>query len=236
MLVLVETSSSGLRPGRPYDCGLGLCALPRLQHAPPGDAAVSADWTQLRVARDGTHHVADGRPAYVARFERVLTFHAPGLAPARDVSGAFHIGPDGREAYARRFLETFGFYEGRAAVQDETGWLHVLPNGRPLYGERYDWCGNFQEGRCTVRTREGRYLHLAPDGSAAYNERHRYAGDYRDGAAVVQADDGRSTHIDPDGHPLHGRWFLDLDVFHKGYARARDEEPSAIPQSPRAAW
>jgi hypothetical protein len=185
---------------------------------------MSGDWTRLRVAPDHTHHVIDGRPAYAARFERVLKFHAPGLAPARDASGAFHIGPDGRDAYARRYVETFGFYEGRAAVRDETGWLHVLPDGQPLYGERYAWCGNFQDGRCPVRTREGRYLHLRSDGSAAYAERYRYAGDFRDGAAVVQREDGRSTHVDPDGRLLHGCWFLDLDVFHKGYARARDDD------------
>jgi hypothetical protein len=40
---------------------------------------------------------------------------------------------------------------------------------------------------------------------------------------VVQAEDGRSTHIEADGRFLHERWFLDLDVFHKGLARARDE-------------
>jgi hypothetical protein len=185
---------------------------------------MSADWTRMQVARDGTHHVVDGRPAYAPRFQRVLKFHAPGLAPARDESGAFHIIPDGREAYAQRYLDTFGFYEGRAAAREEGGWTHVLPDGRSLYVERYAWCGNFQEGRCTVRTREGRYLHITLDGSAAYGERYRYAGDFRDGAAVVQRDDGRSTHVDPEGRPLHGRWLLDLDAFHKGYARARDED------------
>jgi hypothetical protein len=41
--------------------------------------------------------------------------------------------------------------------------------------------------------------------------------------AVVQAQDGRSTHIDPGGRRVHGQWFLDLDGFHKGFARARDD-------------
>lgn len=40
---------------------------------------------------------------------------------------------------------------------------------------------------------------------------------------VVQAPDGRSTHVDHAGNLTHGRWFIDLDVFHKGLARARDE-------------
>ena len=31
-----------------------------------------------------------------------------------------------------------------------------------------------------------------------------------------------STHVDVHGEPVYGRWLLDLDVFHKGFARARD--------------
>ena len=41
---------------------------------------------------------------------------------------------------------------------------------------------------------------------------------------MVQSDDGRSTHIDPHGTQVHGGRFLDLDVFHKGCARARDDD------------
>ena len=40
---------------------------------------------------------------------------------------------------------------------------------------------------------------------------------------MAQSDDGRSTHIDSRGELTHGIWFFDLDIFHKGYARARDE-------------
>ena len=39
---------------------------------------------------------------------------------------------------------------------------------------------------------------------------------------MVQRDDGKHTHIDPSGNLLHGRWFQDLDVFHKRRARACD--------------
>lgn len=41
---------------------------------------------------------------------------------------------------------------------------------------------------------------------------------------MVRGADRCSTHIEPDGGILHGRWYLDIDVFHKGFARARDEE------------
>jgi len=108
-------------------------------------------------------------------------------------------------------------------VQAYNGWFHVFADGRSLYGERYAWCGNFQGGRCTVRRSDGLYFHLQLDGRVAYPERYRYAGDYRDGIAVVQGEDGLHTHIDVGGQQVHGCWLHDLDVFHKGYACARDD-------------
>ena len=185
---------------------------------------MSSDWRDYLISADGTHHVCDGRPAYVARFLEVLKFHAPGLAPVLDYSGAYHITPDGLSAYDARHVRTFGFYEGRAAVRSADGWCHILPDGTPLYPERYAWCGNFQEGRCPVRLPDGRYFHIGEDGTPAYSERHRYTGDFKDGYAVVQRDDGGHSHIDQTGALSHGRWFLDLDVFHKNLARARDEQ------------
>jgi hypothetical protein len=74
-----------------------------------------------------------------------------------------------------------------------------------------------------VRESNGRYLHIDTGGRPVYTDRWRYAGDYRNGVAVVQANDGRSTHIDLSGRTVHDQWFLDLDVYHKGFARARDE-------------
>ncbi|WP_437746690.1 hypothetical protein WMF39_17775 [Sorangium sp. So ce1504] len=181
------------------------------------------DWRCARVAPARTHHLVDGEPMYSARFEEVLAFHAPGLSPARCGSTAWHIDARGEPAYARRFERTFGFYEGRAAVSAPEGWHHILPDGAELYPERYSWCGNYQDGRCVVRDSEGLYSHIDQAGRPLYAARWRYAGDYRDGAAVAQGEDGRSTHIDARGELVHGRRYLDLDVFHKGFARARDE-------------
>ncbi len=180
-------------------------------------------WQDLTIAPEQTHHLKNGHPAYKARFVQVLKFHPPGLAPVQDVSGAYHIRPTGRAAYEERYTRTFGFYEGRAAVQANDGWFHILANGQPLYSGRYAWCGNFQGGCCTVRHPGGLYFHLRPNGEVAYTQRYRYAGDYRDGVAVVQREDGLHTHINTEGLQVHGRWFLDLDVFHKGFARARDD-------------
>ena len=177
----------------------------------------------IRIAPEGTHHLLGDAPLYAARFDEVLAFHEPGLAPARRGDEAFHIDVVGEPAYARRFRRTFGFYEARAAVIGEDGWHHILLDGSDLYATRYAWCGNYGGGRCAVRDREGLYLHLDDEGRPAYAARYRYAGDYRGGIAVVQRQDGLSTHVDERGEPIHGRFFHDLDVFHKGFARARDE-------------
>ena len=177
-------------------------------------------WT---IAPDGSHHVVDGIPAYEERFHEVLKFRALGLAPVLRGAEAWHIGPEGSPAYERRFRRTFGFYENFAAVIGQDGWHHIHPSGDDAYPQRYAWCGNFQEERCSVRDNSGLYFHIVYDGIPVYQERWRYAGDYRDGIAVVQAGDGLSTHIDADGRQVHDQWFIDLDVFHKAFARARDE-------------
>lgn len=182
-------------------------------------------WRKLAVASDGTHHThPDGRPAYADRFDLVLKFHEPGLAPVARGESAWHIRDDGEPAYSRKFRRTFGYYEGLAAVCTDDGWHHISPSGEPAYEERYAWCGNVQESRCAVRDLTGSYFHIQSDGYAAYRDRWRYAGDYRDGLAVVQGQHGLSTHIDSSGRLVHGKWFVDLDVFHKGFARARDED------------
>ncbi len=198
------------------------------------------DWKALRPASDPSHHVGpDGAAAYTQRFDQVLEFHAPGLAPVQRGEDAWHITPDGRPAYRHRFRRTFGFYEGLAAVVSSEGWHHIAPTGAPAYPQRYAWCGNFQGGRCAVRRPDDAYFHITPEGAPAYPDVYRYAGDFRDGFAVVQADHGRSTHIDLHGRFLHDRWFLDLDVFHKGYARARDDagwthiDAAGVPAYPR---
>ena len=181
-------------------------------------------WRDTEVSPSGMHHVRGGVPLYAERFDEVLKFHEPGLAAVRRGGEAWHIRMDGVAAYARRFRRVFGFYEGLAAVSAPDGWRHIHPDGTDLCDARFAWCGNFQGGRCAVREFGGSYLHLTTEGVPAYGARWRYAGDFRDRLAVVQSDDGRSTHIDPHGKPVHGGWFLDLDVFHKGCARARDDD------------
>ncbi len=186
---------------------------------------MTVNWYETSVSEDGTHHLHKGIPFYPKRFISVLKFHAPGFAPVTDETGSFHIDIEGKSIYFQRYFRTFGFYEGKASADTgDEGWLHILSDGRPLYSERYRWCGNFQENRCAVRDCEGRYFHLNEQGQPAYRSCWRYAGDFRDRIAVVQNDEGLHSHIRADGELLHGKWFGDLDVFHKGLARARDEQ------------
>lgn len=161
---------------------------------------------------------------YEARFDEVLAFHEPGLAPVRRGGEAFHVDLRGKPAYARRFVRTFGFYEGRAAVVGPEGFHHILPDGTDLQPERFAFCGNYQQGRCVFRDKDGRYGHLDLAGRPVYDARYRYAGDYREGSAVVQMDSGLSTHVDERGALVHGRFYRDLDVFHKGFCRAQDDD------------
>ncbi|MBI4322502.1 MAG: methyltransferase [Chloroflexi bacterium] len=179
-------------------------------------------WPRTTIAPDRTHHLVNGEPLYTARFRDVLEFHSPGLAAVLGDSGAYHIKVTAIPAYPQRYVRTFGFYEERAAVQAGEGWFHIRPDGTRLYAERYAWCGNYQDGRCTVRDDDGAYFHIDPEGRHAYRGRYRYAGDFRKGAAVVQRHAGMLVHIRQDGNLLNGTAWLDLDVFHKGFARARD--------------
>jgi len=172
----------------------------------------------------GTFHInARGERSHTMVFDWVLPFHEPGLAPVGDGTGAYHIHLDGMPAYKQRFERTFGFYGGLAAVVCEGKWFHINTHGQRAYAESWDWCGNFQQKRCTVRNSDGHYHHIRPDGSVLNGGPYSYAGDFREGSGVVRGMDGKCWHIDKEGAPVHESKFLDLDVFHKGFARARDK-------------
>lgn len=185
-----------------------------MQHAQMSDTPA--------VSPCGTHHTRDGAAMYAARFDAVLPFHAPGLAPVRSGNKAWHINTGGAAAYRRVFSETFGFYENLAAVRDNGGWFHIHPDGKPAYRKRLSWCGNFQGGRCAVCD-GGKYYHILPDGKSPYAGAYNYVGDFREGRAAVRHADGLCSHITEDGKPAHRHRYPDLDSYHKGYARARDD-------------
>lgn len=182
------------------------------------------DWQTISVAADETHHLYNHSPLYHKRYIRVLKYHAPGLAPVYDDVGAYHIDIEGEPLYTKRYRQTFGYYAGLAAVESSQGWFHIDTRGESIYTDLYAWCGNFQEGQCVVKNQAtGFYYHINSYGQRIYPSDYSYVGDYREGSAVVCAQNGLHTHIDKQGNYLHGQWFLGLDVFHKGIARARDE-------------
>ncbi|MGR3973652.1 MAG: methyltransferase [Candidatus Rhabdochlamydia sp.] len=185
--------------------------------------SLKSAWQEYEVAKEGTHHLRDEQPAYPSRFLSVLKFHAPGFAPAEDETGAFHIDLEGRPLYSQRFLKTFGFYALRAAVQDASGWYHIDETGEALYSERFRWCGNYQENLCVVQDHQGSFFHLTLEGRRAYSARFAYAGDFHDQVATIQDERGLYTHVNDQAEMIHGKWFLDLDVYHKGFARAKDQ-------------
>ena len=69
------------------------------------------NWRDTSISPAGTHHVCNGAALYPDRFDDVLDFREPGLAPVRRGGEAWHIRVDGVAAYGRRFHRTFGFYE-----------------------------------------------------------------------------------------------------------------------------
>lgn len=194
--------------------------------------AVPAPWTLSAVAPSGDHHVVLGTstPLYSARFvpESVLSFHEPGLAAvtlAEGAANACHVRDSGEPAYAARFRRTFGFYEGIASVVDECSrWFSVRPDGERAFPQlpAWRWLGNSQEGRCVATGTDGYYVTSSRDGRVVAGP-FAYAGDFRDGAAVVRdAASGLCMHVDRSGTALCEARFFDLDVLHKGLARARD--------------
>jgi len=189
----------------------------------PGKASTDS-WKHSRPSFDRTHHVLPEGAMYDSRFDEVLAFHSPGLAPVRKGEKWFYIKPDSNPAFGKEYTRAFGFYENKATVREGDDWYHIDEKGNPVYTRRFAWCGNFQNGRCMVREKDLCYHHITPEGEEAYPERYLYAGDFREGAAVVRLDSGLCTHIDENGKQIHGIFYPELDVYHKGFARACDEK------------
>ncbi|MHA1285445.1 MAG: methyltransferase [Promethearchaeota archaeon] len=177
---------------------------------------------KIELSFDETHHIFNGKPLYSKRFDKVMSFHTPGIAAVKNREGAFHINLEGNAIYTKRFFQTFGYYDDIAAVSDDTGWYHINLDGEPIYDERYEWVGNYQEGLCPVWLGNGHYKHIRKDGVPAYIEEYKYVGDFKYGIAVVYQENGTARHINKLGHFIHQNTFNVLGVFHKGFAIAKD--------------
>ena len=178
----------------------------------------------IRISDDGTHHLWNQRPLYPKRYILVQSFHTPGLASVEDETGSFFIDLEGNDVFEKRFVKSYGFYDGVAAVCDDSGWYHIDVNGNPIYQDRFEWVGNFQEGFCAVKSLSGRYHHIVSEGSPLYERRYRYVGDFKYGKAVVYDDDGTSFFIDSEGSEILKSNNLENQPYHKGYAVSRDSK------------
>lgn len=181
------------------------------------------NWKDIKTSADNTHFLFNGIKIFNNKFIEVLKFHAPGIAPVLDKTGAYHIDAEGNPLYTERYDRTFGFYCDRAAVTSNEEWFHIDIHGKRIYKESYAWTGNFQEDICTVRTKEETYLHINLQGAPSYAQRYNYVGDFKDGIACVKLLNGKWRHIDIKGNFINDKNFIDLGVFHKNYATARDE-------------
>ena len=171
---------------------------------------------------DNTHYIFNDQPILGKFFSEVLKFHAPGIAPVKDITGAYHIDSYGNPLYIDRYQRTFGYYCNRAAVVKNGNWLHLNEKGEHAYSNVFSWAGNYQENICTVRDEKNRYFHIDLHGIKIYTEYYVYCGDFKDGYACVKQSSGLWCHIDINGNRLNRMDFLDLGIFHKNYATAMD--------------
>lgn len=175
------------------------------------------------ISIDETHHLSDGKPLYHQRFDKVQSFHFD-YAPVIKNKYAFFINRSGESVFDRQFLNAFGFYDGIATVADKDGFFHINKQGENIHSQHFFWSGNFQENACTVQDRKTQhFFHINSQGQPLYKQQYTYVGDYRYGIAVITNNIGLCTHIDTQGNELHSQYFLELDVYHKSYAIAKDE-------------
>jgi hypothetical protein len=180
------------------------------------------NWQDIKVSSDQTHFLLKGKVIFNRKFEKVMNFHAPGLAPVKDKTGSYHIDVSGNQLYTEKYEQTFGFYCNRAAVMYSGKWFHLDEEGNRVYPDDYAWTGNYQEDLCTVRDLCNHFFHIVKNGKRAYAANYLYCGDYKDGFACVRQSNRLYRHIDIEGRFIYHMEFLDLGVFHKGYATARD--------------
>ena len=128
------------------------------------------NWKNIKTVADNTYFIYDDEPVFNKKFIEVLKFHAPGLAPVLDSSGAYHIDGEGLELYQKRYQRTFGFYCNRAAVIENNRWYHINEMGEKVYTTSYLWTGNYQEDICTVRNDNNQYYHIDLNGNPITNE------------------------------------------------------------------
>jgi len=182
--------------------------------------------TTVTLSMDETHHIIDGKALYSNRFDKIQNFHSPpDYAPVELNHTAFFINLKGEKVFNRTFNHAFGFYDGIATVSDDLGFFHINQAGQGIHSFRFEWSGNFQENYCVVKDiATQKFFHIDKQANSIYPEQYAYVGDYKYSIAVIVNELGLSTHINNKGHFIHNQFFMELDVYHKGYAIAKDEQ------------
>lgn len=183
------------------------------------------NWKDIKTTQDNTSFLYNENILFSRKFIEVLKFHAPGLAPVLDESGAYHITTEGEPLYPYRYKRTFGFYDNRATVIDiNDNWFHINEKGERVYSKDFLWAGNYQENCCPVRDKDNKYYHIDLLGNRIYSKEYTYVGDYKDGIACVRLYSGFFMHINLQGDYINNKQFIDLGVFHKNFATARESK------------
>ncbi len=182
------------------------------------------DWQEIEVSTSRNNFIYKGQIIFAEDFLDVLEFQNPGIAAVKKSEGWHHISIDGKAIYSKFYERVFGFYFDRAVVNEKNFAYHIGIDGLAAYKERYLWCGNYQEGICIVKEFKNKYFHINKNGERIYAKDYIYAGDFKEGIACVCLDNGHYTHIKLDGTFLHNKNFELLDVYHKGFARAKDND------------
>ena len=90
------------------------------------------NWKDIKVSDDATYFLYDGNKIFNKNYIEVLKFHAPGIAPVKDETGAYHIDVNGKELYKQRYSRVFGFYCNRASVINDEDWFHIEEGGERM--------------------------------------------------------------------------------------------------------
>jgi hypothetical protein len=182
------------------------------------------NWEDFEITPSRNNFTYNGFKIFKEDFIEVLEFQSPGIAAVKTENGWFHIQSDGSILYTKVYERVFGFYFNRAVVKEKDIYYHIGLDGLAAYEDRFFWCGNFQEKVCVVKDFNNKYFHIDLNGKKLYQETYLYTGDFKEGIACACGEEGRYTHIDKKGNLLHNKYFRLLDIYHKGFARAKDEE------------
>lgn len=144
-----------------------------------------------KVSGDKTHHIFEGQPVYERRFKEVGEFRFPGVAAAKDESGAFHINFFGEALYDERYLWVGDFNDGAAVVKDFDGYFfHINDDGSRIGSEKFIWASDFVDGVAFVYHEKSGAGHIVNSGELLYGDWYFDAREFICGKALVRDDLG----------------------------------------------